>query len=92
MPTVRVDVTEADIREGTPNDAWRCAIARAFARAAGYGCLVGGGCLYPGGGRPRVALPEAAWDFQRRYDGPGGRWQVLPFAFDVDVPEPAGGV
>jgi hypothetical protein len=87
VPTVRVDVTEADIREGTPSDTQRCAIARAFERAAGCACLVARGHLYPGGGRQRVALPEAARDFQRRYDGPGGRWQALPFSFGVDVPE-----
>jgi hypothetical protein len=86
VPTVRVDVTEDDIREGTPGAARRCAVARAFERVAGSGCLVDGIWLYVGGG-PQVALPEAAQDFVCRYDGPGGRWQVLPFAFEVDVPE-----
>jgi hypothetical protein len=87
MPTLRVDVTEEDIREGTPSDTQRCAVARAFERASGFECEVDGACLYLGEGMPPLALPESARDFQARYDGPGGRWQVLPFAFEVDVPD-----
>jgi hypothetical protein len=92
VPTVRVDVTEADIREGTPSDARRCALARAFERASGFECEVDGPCLYLGEGMPPLALPGEAQEFQYHYDGPGGRCQALPFSFDVELPETAAGV
>jgi hypothetical protein len=84
--------TAGPLAPTTPNDARRCALARAFERATGFACLVFGWWLYLDEGMLALALPESAQDFQRRYDGAGGRWQVLPFAFDLDVPEPAAGV
>lgn len=87
MPTLRIDVTEEDIREGTPHDPRRCPVARAVERAGGFECLVDGMYLYLGGDMPPLVLPESAQEFQHTFDGPGGRWQVLPFSFEVELPD-----
>jgi hypothetical protein len=86
MVTVRVVVTEQDMRNGVPWSPLACPVVRALRRATGQRWTA---ChqvfqLYRVGAERKVPAPEQATRFMRDYDG--GK-EVEPFAFDLDVPD-----
>ena len=72
--TIHIKVTAADIRDGEPGRAHRCAVALALAQSVP-------GFMFNAGGRV-VELPEAARKAIEAFDG---YEQFDPFEFDVKV-------
>lgn len=81
MPaTLRIDVTEKDIRLGHVKDPWSCPIARGGRRAARKKCVVGTKDVTIG--HINVPLPKRAQRFIERFDA---GLAVKPFSFTVRV-------
>lgn len=78
-----ISVTADDIAKGVKHSAYRCPVARAISRAAGYPVGVFGKSAEGSVveiGNSRIALPDTVNEFFRDYDL---GLEVHPFSFEV---------
>jgi hypothetical protein len=78
-----------DIAAGLRDTPIGCPVARALARATGFGWVASHPCLTPAedAGERRLPTPPGVDVWMRRFDDVRPGRDVGPFAFDLDVPD-----
>lgn len=86
MPTIRIEVTQEDIKDGVRGDCYTCPLARAIGRAMDLpgSAFVTLRSLYLDDFTRICWLPVAAAEFVTKFDL--AKSAAEPFSFDLEVP------